>query len=71
MFTNHSDCSKCGHYIVCSCKGRYRDFANDVIKAFDACEVEDKTTFSVTVDCRQWTPINDFIRRVNETCRNE
>lgn len=72
MFTNHADCSKCGHYTVCSYKGRYRDFANDVQKASERGGLaEDKDAFTAIADCRQWTPINNFIRRVNETYHNE
>jgi hypothetical protein len=72
MFTNKSDCSKCDHYTVCSYKGRYRDFANDVQKATERGGLaEDKDAFAAIANCRQWTPINDFIRRVNETYRDE
>ena len=33
MFTQRTECSKCGHYTVCGYKGRYRDFSNDIQKA--------------------------------------
>jgi len=72
MFTQRSECSKCGHYTVCGYKGRYRDFSNDIQRAAERGGlVEDKDAFFVLTECRQWIPTNDFIHRVNEAYRDE
>jgi hypothetical protein len=58
MFTQRSDCSNCGHSVVCSYKGRYHNFSNDVQKAAERGGlVEDKDAFFAMVDCRQWIPV--------------
>jgi len=63
MFTQRSECSKCGHYTVCGYKGRYRDFSNDIQKAAERGGlVEDKDAFFVLTECRQWIPIRQNVR---------
>lgn len=58
MFTQRSDCSNCGHSVVCGHKGRYCDFSNDVQKATERGGLaEDKDTFFAMVECRQWIPV--------------